>query len=246
MTNKDSDTATGTGQTRLSPGWYFDLSRTPHRALFEGCRQVWEVLKRLENYVREKARRDIRGQVSPGAWVVGEVSVGEGARIEPGAVVVGPAILGDGCEIRSHAYVRPFVIVGDDSVVGHACEIKSSFLFPECEVPHFAYVGDSILGYRAHLGAGVKTANVKINKEPVEVWLDDRCFSTGLEKFGAILGDYVEIGCNTVLNPGTLIGPRTLAVSNLSLRGFLPADVFIKSNAPGGIVPRRPHRRNHG
>jgi NDP-sugar pyrophosphorylase family protein len=243
MTRREAGIAQAATEKRLSPSWFFDLSRTPHQELFESRRYVWDVLKHLENYVRDNARAEIRGQVSPGAWVVGEVYVGDGTRIEPGAVVVGPAIIGDGCEIRSHAYVRPFVIVGDDSVVGHACEIKSSFLFPECEVPHFAYVGDSILGYRAHLGAGVKTANVKINKEQVEVTLDGHHFPTGLEKFGAILGDYVEIGCNTVLNPGTLIGPRTLALSNLSLRGFLPADVFIKSNTPEGIVPRRPHHR---
>jgi len=243
MTARHSNAVRVTDENRLSPSWFFDLSRTPHRALFEGRRYVWEVLKHLENYVRDNARRDIRGQVSPGAWVVGEVAVGDGTRIEPGAVVVGPAIIGDGCEIRCHAYIRPFVIVGDDSIVGHACEIKSSFLFPECQVPHFAYVGDSILGYRAHLGAGVKTANVKINNEPIEVKLNGESFPTGLEKFGAVLGDYVEIGCNTVLNPGTLIGPRTLAVSNLSLRGVYPADVFIKSNAPEDIVARRVNRK---
>jgi NDP-sugar pyrophosphorylase family protein len=246
MTRKDDETALSSSEKCLSPGWFFDLSRAKHRALFEGRRHVWEVLKHLENYVRENARHEIRGQVSPGAWVVGEVYVGDGTRIEPGAVVVGPAIIGDGCEIRSHAYVRPFVIVGDDSVVGHACEIKSSYLFPECEVPHFAYVGDSILGYRAHLGAGVKTANVKINKEHVGVRFDGRTYPTGLEKFGAIVGDHAEIGCNTVLNPGTLIGPRTLALPNLSLRGFYPADVFIKGNGPEGVVPLRPHRRHHG
>jgi NDP-sugar pyrophosphorylase family protein len=200
---------------------------------------VWDILKALENYVRENVRPEIHGQVSPGAWVVGEVYVGDGTRIEPGAVVVGPAIIGEGCEIRSHAYIRPFVIVGDDSTVGHACEIKSSFLFPESQVPHFAYVGDSILGYRAHLGAGVKTANVKINNEPVEVKIGEHRIATGLQKFGAILGDYAEVGCNTVLNPGTLIGPRTLAVSNLSLHGFYPADSFIKSNGPEGVVRRR-------
>jgi len=245
MTEKRKVPVRSSVEDRLSPGWFFDLSRTPHRVLFEDRRYVWEVLKALENYVRENARREILGQVSPGAWVVGDVHVGEGTRIEPGAVVLGPAIIGDGCEIRSHAYVRPFVIVGDDSIVGHACEIKSSVLFPECQVPHFAYVGDSILGYRVHLGAGVKTANVKINNEAIEVELNGQRFATGLQKFGTVLGDYVEIGCNTVLNPGTLIGPRTLAVANLSLRAFYPADIFIKSNTPDGIVPRRPQRRSH-
>ncbi len=224
----------------LGPQCFFDLSRTPHRALFENRRFVWDVLKGLENYVRDTIKPEIRGQVSPGAWVVGEVYIGEGTRIEPGAVVLGPAIIGAGCEIRSHAYVRSFVIIGDDSMVGHACEIKNSILFPECVVPHFAYVGDSILGYRAHLGAGVKTANVKINGEPIRLKVGGHVLATGLEKFGAILGDGVEIGCNTVLNPGTLIGPRTLALPNLSLRGLYPADSFIKSNTPEGIVPRRP------
>jgi len=245
MTHAKIATAHVTTEKSLAPGWFFELSRTPHRALFEGRHFVWEVLKGLENYVRENARREIRGQVSPGAWVVGEVYVGDGARIEPGAVVVGPAILGDGCEVRSHAYIRPFVIVGEDSIVGHACEIKSAVLFPECEVPHFAYVGDSILGYHSHFGAGVKTANVKINSERIDLKINGQTFVTGLEKFGAVVGDYAEIGCNTVLNPGTLIGPRTLALPNLSLRGFYPADSFIKSNDPEGVTPRRPHRHAH-
>jgi len=240
MTNMTGERWPPITEKCIAPNCFFGLSRTPHRALFEGRRYVWEALKALENYVRENARRETLGQISPGAWVVGEVHVGEGSRIEPGAVVVGPAIIGAGCEIRSHAYIRPFVIVGDDSVIGHACEIKRSFLFPECQVPHFAYVGDSILGYRAHLGAGVKTANVKINGEPIEVNVNGQKFATGLEKLGAILGDYVEIGCNTVLNPGTLIGPRTLAVANLSLRGFYPAEVFIKAGTPEGVVRRRP------
>lgn len=223
----------------IAPECFFDLSRTKHRPLFDGKRYVWDTLKVLENYVRDNARRDIRGQVSQGAWVLGEVVVGEGTRIEPGAVIVGPAIIGDGCEIRSHAYIRPFVIVGDDAIVGHACEVKSSYLFPESQVPHFAYVGDSILGYRAHFGAGVKTANVKINNEPIDVTIHGRRIATGLEKFGAILGDWAEVGCNSVLNPGTLIGPRTLAVSNLSLRGFYPANSFIKFEGSDGVVPRR-------
>lgn len=230
----------------LGPGSFFDLSRTIHREIFEGCRCAWDPLKHLEEYVRANARREIRGQVSPGAWVVGEVYVGEGSWIEPGAVVLGPAILGDGCEIRSHAYIRPFVIVGDDSIIGHACEVKHSFLFPECEIPHFAYVGDSMLGYRTHLGAGVKLANVKINNEPIHVTVNGQDVPTHLEKLGAILGDYVEIGCNTVTNPGTLIGPRTLALSNLSLRGVYPPDSFVKTSGPEGIAPRRPQRRRAG
>jgi len=224
----------------LAPSWFFDLSQTPHRALFDSGRYVWDALKELENYVRAKARRRILGHVSPSASVIGDVYIGEETRVEPGAVIIGPAIIGDGCEIRSHAYIRPFVIVGDDSVVGHACEVKHSLLFPECQVPHFAYVGDSILGFRAHLGAGVKTANVKINNEPVEVVVEGERFATGLAKFGAVLGDYAEVGCNTVLNPGTLLGPRTLAVSNLSLRGFYPAESFIKPSVREEVVPRRP------
>jgi NDP-sugar pyrophosphorylase family protein len=226
----------------LVPGSFFDLSRTPHAALLEGKRYVWDALKDLEEYIRQRVRRETRGQVSPGASVVGEVYIGDGARIEPGAVVLGPAIIGDGAEIRSHAYIRPYVIVGDDAVVGHACELKGCVLFPECQVAHFNYVGDSILGYRAHLGAGAITANVKINSDPIDVVVEGEPCPSGLEKFGAILGDYVEIGCNTVLNPGTIIGPRTLALPQLSLRGAYPADAFITSNRPEGIRPRRPQR----
>jgi NDP-sugar pyrophosphorylase family protein len=243
MTPGDAGIGNSTNLQRvLSPEWYFDLARTRHRELFEGRRYVWEVLKELENYVRDNARREFRGQVSPGAWVVGDVFVGDGARIEPGAVVLGPAIIGEGCEIRSHAYIRPFVVVGEDSIVGHCCELKNCFIFPEAELPHFSYVGDSILGWHSHLGAGAMLSNVKLNGEPIHVHVGGQAIPTHLEKFGAILGDEVEVGCNTVLNPGTLVGPRTIILPGLSLRGFFGSDKFIKSNDPEGVVARRPKR----
>lgn len=243
MTLGDAAHASITTSKALTAGAYFDLSRTPCPDLFANPRFVWDPLRGLERYIRRSIKPEIRGQVSPGASVVGEVYIGDGTRIEPGAVILGPTIIGDGCEIRSHAYIRPFVIVGDDSLVGHASEIKHSILFPECQVPHFAYVGNSILGYRAHLGAGVKISNVKINNEPVRVAVNGTALPTNLEKFGAILGDYVEVGCNTVLNPGTLVGPHTLIVANLSLRGVIPGDHFVKSNNPNDMVPRRANQQ---
>ena len=228
MTSYPSDAAIARGEKCLSPNWFFDLSRTPYRALFERRRYVWEVLRHLENYVRDNARAEVRGQVSPGAWVVGEVYVGDGTRIEPGAVVLGPAIIGEGCEIRSHAYIRPFVVIGDDSVVGHACEIKSSFLFPECEVPHFAYVGDSILGRDVNLGAGTKLSNLKVIGQTVTVTVGGRTIDTGRRKLGAILGDGVETGCNSVLSPGALLGKGCIAYPCMHVRGYHPAGSILK------------------
>ena len=141
--------------------------------------------------------------------------------------------------MRAGAYVRGNVLVGDRVVVGHTTELKTCLLFDEANVPHFSYVGDSIFGWRAHLGAGVKISNLKITRTPVVVTINGRRYETGLLKFGAILGDEVEIGCNSVLNPGTLVGKRTLVYTNLSMFGYYPPDSIVKLRQTHEIVERR-------
>jgi NDP-sugar pyrophosphorylase family protein len=173
-----------------------------------------------------------------GAFVTGQVFIGEGTVVEPGACLFGPAYIGRNCVVRSGAYVRGEVLAGDGCVLGHASEFKNCVLMDGAQCPHFNYVGDSILGFHSHLGAGVIVSNLKVTRDEIVVRLDDRTYPTGLRKFGVILGDRAEIGCNAVLNPGTLIGPRTLAYPLTSLRGYYPPDSVIKLRQTVEVVRR--------
>jgi NDP-sugar pyrophosphorylase family protein len=166
------------------------------------------------------------------------VLVGEGARISSRAEIVGPALIGPCCEIRPHAYLRENVILGARCVIGNSTELKNCILFDSAQAPHFNYVGDSILGRRAHIGAGVILSNFKSDGSEVVVRGDAGiCIPTGLVKFGAILGDDVEIGCNAVCNPGTVIGRRTTIYPLSLVRGVIPARIILKDD--GETHPKR-------
>ena len=149
----------------------------------------------------------------------------------------GPCIIGKDTELRTGAFIRGSVIVGEGCVVGNSCELKNAILFDCVQVPHFNYVGDSILGYRSHTGAGAITSNVKSDKTLVRVKTEDGFIETGLKKFGAMLGDFVEVGCNSVLNPGTVIGRNTNVYPLSSVRGTVPPDHIYKSGE--NIVPKQ-------
>src|SRR4030095_13159531 len=177
----------------------FDLSQTEHAKIFDGCEYAWDALKRIRTYVAANLHRERRTGCEGVAYVGDEVFIGEGTVVEDGAMIKGPAIIGKNCQIRHNVYIRDHVIVGDNCVVGNSSELKNSFLFNNCQAPHFNYVGDSILGFRAHLGAGGKISNVKIVPGNVLVEKDGLPFDTGLRKFGALLGDHSDIGCNAVL-----------------------------------------------
>lgn len=157
------------------------------------------------------------------------VWISRSATVAPTASVVGPCIICAEAEVRHCAYLRGSVIVGRNAVVGNSTELKNCILFDGVQVPHYNYVGDSILGYRAHMGAGAITSNVKSDKSEVTVRLDGVRIPTGRKKLGAMLGDHVEIGCNTVLNPGTVIGARSNVYPLSGVRGFVPADSIFKS-----------------
>ena len=223
----------------LRPEDFFDLSKCKYSDIFDGIEFVWDALKRIPEYVEANLKPGIHGIVSPLAYVDENVYIGPGTVVEPGAMIKGPTIIGANCEVRAGAYVRGNVLVGDRVVVGHTTELKTCLLFDEANVPHFSYVGDSIFGWRAHLGAGVKISNLKITRTPVVVTINGRRYETGLLKFGAILGDEVEIGCNSVLNPGTLVGKRTLVYTNLSMFGYYPPDSIVKLRQTHEIVERR-------
>src|SRR5437667_2450680 len=209
----------------LKPLDLFDLSQTEHAALFEGCEYAWEALRKLEDYLAAHLRPALHNHCDGVAYIGERVFIGKGTLVEDGAMIKGPAIIGSNCQIRHNAYIRECVIVGDNCVVGNSCEVKNSFLFNDAVAPHFNYVGDSILGYKAHLGAGVKISNFKVVAGNVTVEIDGRKVDTGLRKFGALVGDHAEIGCNAVLNPGSIIGRGSVIYPNTNWRGVLAANM---------------------
>ena len=158
-------------------------------------------------------------------------------KIADNVSITGPCIIDENAEIRPSAYIRGSAIIGKNCVLGNSCEIKNSIIFNETQIPHFNYVGDSILGYHTHMGAGSITSNLKINKKNIIIKNGKENIETNLHKMGTMLGDYSEIGCNSVLNPGTIIGPNTLVYPLTSVRGVIPSNSIVKSM--DNIVARR-------
>ena len=218
----------------------FNLSQTAHAALFDGCDYAWDALKRIQAYLEANLRPGLHNRCEGVAFVGERVFIGEGTLVEDGAMIKGPAIIGKNCQIRHNAYIREHVIIGDNCIVGNSCEVKNSLLFNQAVAPHFNYIGDSILGYQVHLGAGATISNVKLVPGNVAVDIDGRPFDTGLRKFGALLGDHAEIGCNAVLNPGSIIGRGSVVYPSTNWRGILPANMIVKNQAAQEVVVRRP------
>jgi UDP-N-acetylglucosamine diphosphorylase / glucose-1-phosphate thymidylyltransferase / UDP-N-acetylgalactosamine diphosphorylase / glucosamine-1-phosphate N-acetyltransferase / galactosamine-1-phosphate N-acetyltransferase len=223
----------------FKPSALFDLSQTEHAGLFDGCEQAWEALKNIKAYLKANVRPGLHNRCEGKAYIGRDVFIGEGTVVEDGAMIKGPAIIGRNCQIRHNAYFREDVIVGDGCVVGNSCELKNVLLFNNCQVPHFNYLGDSILGYKAHLGAGVVLSNVKVIKGNIKIEIDGKAFDTGLRKFGALLGDRAEVGCNSVLNPGSIIGRDSILYPCVNWRGVLADNSVAKNKAPVDVVVRR-------
>lgn len=229
----------------FAPEELFALESYAHKDLFQGAANAWEALSRLSEYLKAKIKPGIRGKVEPGAHVVddGTVEIAEGAVVEAGAYVRGPTIIGPGTEVRHGAYVRGNVLTGRECVIGHASECKMAIFLDEANAAHFAYVGDSILGHRVNLGAGTKLANLKVVHGTVDVLTPQgRPVSTGLRKLGAILGDDVELGCNSVSSPGTVVGKRSIVYPLASIRGTIPADSVVSWKPQLVIKPKRAKR----
>lgn len=204
---------------------YFDYSRTLAAPLFDGIEYPWEVLPRLESFILALGPMlpaDEFEQVSDNVWI------SRSAVVAPTASITGPCIIDSGAQIRHCAFIRGNVIVGKGTVVGNSCEVKNSLLFDEVEAPHFNYVGDSILGYKSHLGAGAITSNIKNDKKNVEVHFQLGSIETNMRKLGAIVGDRVQVGCNCVLNPGTVIGKGTRIYPLNSIRGWIDEKSIYK------------------
>jgi bifunctional UDP-N-acetylglucosamine pyrophosphorylase / glucosamine-1-phosphate N-acetyltransferase len=223
----------------FKPTDLFDFSQTEHAALFDGCEYAWEALRKLKAYVEAHVRPELRNRCEGRAYIGDKVFIGEGTILEDSVMIKGPAIIGRNCQIRHNAYIREDVIVGDSCIVGNSCELVRSVLFNACQVPHFNYVGDSILGHKAHLGAGVKISNYKVMPGNVTLEIDGKRFDTGLRKFGALLGDHADVGCNAVLNPGSVIGRGGVIYPCTNWRGILSANMIAKNKATVEVVVKR-------
>jgi len=211
-----------------------DLTHTIAHDLFHEKTYPWEVLDHIADFIRTLGptlSSEEFTQIGEDVWIAKD------AKVFPSAYVGGPCIIDRGAEVRHGAFIRGSAIVGKGAVVGNSVELKNVVLFDQVQVPHYNYVGDSILGYRSHMGAGSITSNVKSDKSLVLVKHPDGTLETGRKKLGAILGDFAEIGCNSVLNPGTVIGRESIVYPTSSVRGVIPERHIFKSNTE--ILPRR-------
>jgi NDP-sugar pyrophosphorylase family protein len=243
----------------MQPNEFFDLVSLddPFAGLFSDVGQVWDLIAKLEAYLNSlfPAKAAIEGHVEEGVTLVRpeRIYIGPGARVEAGAYIKGPAYIGPNCEVRQGAYLRGSVMAGEGCVLGHASEFKNALLLPGAQAGHFAYVGDSILGRQVNLGAGTKLANVEVlgqlrktktgeGRPTIKIRLPGLAepVDTGLTKLGAVLGDEAQTGCNTVTNPGCLIGPGTLVYPNVSLgKGYWEGGKLIKLRQALEVVDLR-------
>lgn len=222
----------------FAPTEFLNLEHTAHSKLFENQKFVWDALKQIASYLQFRLKPAVFGELVGKPFIGNSVFVGKGTIVEQGAVLKGPAWIGENCQIRSGCYVRENVIVGDSVVMGNSCEFKNCILLDEAQVPHFNYVGDSILGHHAHLGAGVILSNVKLDHGEIVVAAPDGNIATGLTKFGAIVGDRTEIGCNAVINPGSLIGRDCMIYPGVNFRGVLAHSSVVKVRQELQVLPR--------
>ena len=194
-----------------APQGFFNLDSFAHARIFDSLEHVWQVLPLIKDYIRHQKLGAIAGQISPQAYLINpeQIIIGEGTVVESGAYIQGPCIIGRNCQIRHGAYIRGDLITGDGCVIGHTTEVKNALFLDQAHAAHFAYVGDSVLGNRVNLGAGVKCANFRLDHAPVNVRFHGKKYITGLRKMGAIIGDEAQLGCNSVVNPGQLIEPKT-------------------------------------
>lgn len=212
----------------------YTLNETIAKDIFQGKTYPWEVLPLIGEFILELGKTLSEEEYEKRG---GNVWIARDAKVAPTASINGPAIIGKGAEVRQCAFIRGNAIVGEGAVVGNSTELKNVILFNKVQVPHYNYVGDSILGYKAHMGAGSITSNVKSDKKLVIVKGSSTRIETGLKKFGAMLGDGVEVGCNSVLNPGTVVGPWTNIYPLSCVRGVVPAHSIFKR--PGEVVEKR-------
>ena len=211
----------------------YDLTQTIAAPLFEGATYPWELLPKISAFIIELGNRlpeDKYEKRGENVWIA------KSATVFPTAYINGPCIIDEEAEVRHCAFIRGNAIVGKGAVVGNSTELKNVILFNKVQVPHYNYVGDSVLGFKSHMGAGSITSNVKSDKTLVVVKNGEEKIETGLKKMGAMLGDHVEVGCNSVLNPGTVIGRNSNVYPTSCVRGVIPAGHIFKR--PGEVVKK--------
>lgn len=218
-------------QDSLYSSQLFDLSVFKHKAIFEYGNYPWDALGYLKEYLLEQELGVVQGDVSKQAYLVNPdlIQIGIGTVVEPGAYIEGPCVIGNYCTVRHGAYVRGTVLTGDHCVIGHATEVKGSIFLDKAQAAHFSYVGDSILGQKVNLGAGAKLANLLFKKETVKVSLNDESIDTQRRKLGAIIGDGAQVGCNSVTNPGTVMGKNACLYPCTNAGGVILKDHTIRS-----------------
>ena len=203
-----------------------DLNHTISRDLFMDNDEIWEVIPKIKDYIIkliDSLDKDNYYELFENVWVSKSAKISDSAHID------GPCIIDDNTEIRHCAYIRGGVIIGKNCVIGNSCEIKNAIIFDNCQIPHFNYIGDSIMGYHSHIGAGVIVTNLKSDGTSVNIKNNGEVIETNLRKMGSIIGNYVEVGCNSTLFPGTIIYPNTTIYPLTRVRGVISKDSIVKS-----------------
>lgn len=204
----------------------YNLEKTVAKELLSSFEYPWQALSEIKNFITEMGKsldKSLFDEISPNVWVA------KSAKISPSAHIEGPCIIDENAQVRQCAFIRGGVIVGKECVVGNSTEMKNCIIFDNVQIPHFNYVGDSVLGYKAHLGAGAVTSNVKSDKTLVTIKNGEEKIETGLKKFGAMVGDFTEVGCNSVLCPGTVLGKNCTIYPLSRVRGYIEENSIFKS-----------------
>ncbi len=220
---------------------YFSLENCHFSLLWKKKEAVFSPLLSLTEYFATRALGKIEVSLPPSVYLedISLISIGKGTIVEPGAYIQGPCVIGEHCRIRSSAYLRDHVLIGDHCVIGHGTEVKQSILLSHVHAAHFSYIGNSILGHHVNLGAGVKCANFRLDGKEILISLKGKKIKSGTNKMGAIIGDGVQIGCNSVLSPATFVGKNSFCYPLLSLKGFIPPNSVVKKEESFQIIPKR-------
>lgn len=209
--------------------YFFCLKNYAHAAVFADIQFVWEALGKISLYLSSLSLGSVEVNIPDGVYLENreKISIGKNTIIEPGAYIRGPCCIGQNCVIRHGAYIRGNVLTGHHCVIGHDTEIKNTVMLNGSQAAHFAYLGNSILGNDVNLGAGTKCANLRLDRQPVRACFNNVFYNTGLQKLGAIIGDRAQLGCNSVVNPGSLIGQDVLGGPGVNISGFVPSNHVV-------------------
>jgi len=225
----------------LSPKALFSLENTLYPSLFEEVEFCWELLKKIAPFLESQSLGKIEVEIPPLVHLENPelISIGEGSVVEPGAYIKGPCLLGKNCVVRQGSYIRGNVLAEDNVVIGHTTEAKNCLFLEGAQAAHFAYLGDSVLGRKVNLGAGTKLANLKLDHKEVIIHAAGDTFHTGLRKFGAIIGDGAQIGCNAVTHPGTIIGKGAFWFPCVSHGGVVPSNCVVRPKERAEVIERK-------